>query len=357
MDSLLLPSIFFFFYCRERKRHWSNDANRTDIAIALALEATPFLCGEPEFTFREASVPLRLSLNTPLASLVPFATCAEALRLHPTTASILDDMRFLIGTVMKLSESPSTKDLQKVRTTSAWIYERISSLPSESPKQSPVRGPANTSSLGPTTLPYEKKRSSVSPRLYEQPRPSSLETEEMGTGESLERARSASGHRRSPPMGWGRLEDNQIDFLYRAVRMAALVYSRAVMTRQPFSSVLSNPGDFLELWTTLWHVSLSEWKAVLGIFHWIMVCLVAAARRTPHDRLVKSLLTTSMIQIGIDNWEVSSAAMESAVRLQRWLTRNNSGDFQGEEGQPGESSMASTSGSRTDVGEEGNYQP
>ncbi|OAA61871.1 Zn(2)-C6 fungal-type DNA-binding domain protein [Niveomyces insectorum RCEF 264] len=100
-----------------------------------------------------AHVPFRVAHNTPLVAALPsFAQCADALKLHPTTASILDDMRFLIAAVLALPPAPparshdnnekkkenknNTAALKKVQTTAEWIHDRIRRLPADSP----VRG-------------------------------------------------------------------------------------------------------------------------------------------------------------------------------------------------------------------------
>ncbi|CAI4215701.1 unnamed protein product [Parascedosporium putredinis] len=84
-----------------------------DIGIALAHEIQPFLGNGMDYDYCDLTVlPFRIAHNTPLLPNIPsFATSADALGLHPTTASILDDMRFLINAVMSLPDhaSPETK--------------------------------------------------------------------------------------------------------------------------------------------------------------------------------------------------------------------------------------------------------
>lgn len=114
----------------------------SDMAIALSLEIAPVLQGNNHgggnhlFDYEDLSPPpFRVSDNTPLVSGQPtFAQCAEPLHVHPTTASILDDMRFLITAVLALPADPIAKDLQKVQTTAQWIHDRIQRLPANSPE-------------------------------------------------------------------------------------------------------------------------------------------------------------------------------------------------------------------------------
>ncbi len=109
------------------------------------------------------------------------------------------------------------------------------------------------------------------------------------------------------------------DHVYQAVRQAALLYSRAIMLRRPFSQVVT-ADEFLSLWTTAWRVPLSTWRSLLGVLNWILLPIVPSGKAAqPHDRFVKGMLNISLFQMGMDNWEIASAVMEAALSLQRWL--------------------------------------
>lgn len=277
---------------------------------------------------------------------MPFSSCVEALDIHPTTASILDDMRFLISTVLSMPQSPTKIELQKLHTTSAWIYDRIANLPVHSPivRRRPSASPLPSPGIeGPRlalqgldmgssnlTVPGRSSRS-VSPRSPRSPHSplSTSEAVEYGlSGQddrsrhspdaSSQRSHSSTRRRPSPHSDDDPGPDSAPDFLYQAVRQAALIYSRAVMQRRPFSAVVSAP-TFYQLWATMWHVPLVKWKALLGVFNWALACAMPSARHTPHDRFVKSMVNISIVQMGLDNWESTSAAMGAAVRFQAWL--------------------------------------
>ncbi len=115
---------------------------RSDIVIALSFEIPPFLqVGESATAARlgqaAAAGPFRIAHNTPLvSSLVPFARCADALGMHPATASVLDDMRFLIATVVSLPPSPSPVELQKLHAVAVWVHDRTAKLPETAPASS-----------------------------------------------------------------------------------------------------------------------------------------------------------------------------------------------------------------------------
>jgi len=317
----------------------SKLAITSDVAIALSFEIPPFLQGGSEFEFHEATqVPLRLALNTPLvSSLAPFKTCDEALRIHPATASILDDMRFLITTVLTLPEAASAKELQKVHTTSAWIYDRILKLRPDGPGPRPPTDLSPTSSsatsfsfgnAGGSRANSEVSDDQTMPRLA-QPQP----RRGQGLGVEQPQQQQQGGRRRSVQLSPGgespRTAERSSpgasdgsDYIYQAVRLAALMYSRAVSMRRPFSQV-NSVEDFLELWTTAWRVPLVSWRALLGVFNWLLLPLISSGRNTPHDLYVKSMMNISLLQMGMDNWDIARRTMDGALRLQWWLCVEN----------------------------------
>lgn len=229
--------------------------------------------------------------------MVSFASCAEAYKLHPTAASILDDIRFLIVTIGSLPAEAAPQEIQKLQSTARWIHERIAALPSDSP-------------LSPdsTTVTDPQPQRSASPRSTHSATSAtpSLDDHNQSPVPNNESAQAKS------------LVDNPPDYLYQSIRLAALMYTTAIVERKPFS-ITCSLHDFYQLWTTIWRVPLTVWKSMMGIFLWIEVAITPPARDTPHGRFVKSMLTIVCLNLGVDNWDATSNAMRSAIRLQAWL--------------------------------------
>jgi hypothetical protein len=312
---------------------------RADVAIALSFEVSPFLREGSEFEFHDnLQIPFRLALNTPLiSSLVRFSVCAEALRIHPAVASILDDMRFLLSLVLALPEKPSAKELQKVYTTSAWIHDRISSLPEDSPAARRPSAPSSApSSRDSSAMPETREDQQLPQPGRDHPRPLSQQAQKQSRRASAQspltpfqdRSQATTPH--SPPQPTPLaptpnqptpLEaEAEADYVYQAVRLAALLYSRAIKHRRPLSLVVT-PPEFLRLWTTAWRVPLSKWRSLLGVLNWILLPLAPSGGKAaqPHDRFVKGMLNISLFQMGMDNWEIAGAVMEAGLNLQKWL--------------------------------------
>jgi hypothetical protein len=301
-----------------------------DVAIALSFEVLPFMRGSPEFEFRDSSqIPLRLALNTPLIpTLVRFSSCAAALRIHPAVASILDDMRFLLAAVLALPAKPSAKELQKVHTTSAWIHERISGLPEYSPTTRRPSAASSTPSRGSSTMPETcedpqppSSRRGQSQAERQQPqKPRRAPAQQAPAGQTQERLPEMNPPSPLSPTTTATDSNGPSpDHVYQAVRLAALLYSRAIMHRRPFSLVVTS-DEFLRLWTTAWRVPLSTWRSLLGVFNWVLLPIVSSGKAAqPHDRFVKGMMNISLFQMGVDNWELASSVMEAELSLQRWL--------------------------------------
>ncbi|KAK4201592.1 hypothetical protein QBC40DRAFT_171071 [Triangularia verruculosa] len=330
----------------------SKLAITADIAIALSSEAAPFLQGGTEFEFRDNSqVPLRLPLNTPFISkLATFASCDEALRIHGAVASMLDDMRFLLAAVLALPENPTQKELQKVHTTSGWIHERMMNLPAEGPtlrRLSFAAGsPAPSSAASATSAKLSPLDSRPSPELGDDQRlttaggtrgrPRSLKQQHprQTLGDEHAAVSRLEGSQSPAPAAGSSMPSDPPDYTYQSVRLAAILYSRAIMLRRPFREVVTQ-AEYLQLWKTMWKVPLSTWRHLLGVFNWILLPLVSSTGSgdgdvNNHGHFVKGMLNVSLLQIGMENWELCRGVMEASVGLQRWLSGGGAGDDGGE---------------------------
>lgn len=160
---------------------------------------TPFLQNgfrqnDPEFACTSQTLPsFKTSLSMPLrSSASPFSLCIDSFHFHPSTASILDYVRFLISNLLNMPVKHSPRELHKLKSAAAWMGNRISGLPEFSPNENLLDRTAVTISNGTSTL----ADSYVQP-LYAPPCP---------------------------------------DLLYAAARRTALMYTQAVAKRQSFLS-------------------------------------------------------------------------------------------------------------------------
>ncbi|KAL2261452.1 hypothetical protein VTK26DRAFT_4143 [Humicola hyalothermophila] len=358
----------------------------SDTAIALSSETVPLLRGGSEFEFRDNSqVPLRIALNTPFVSkLARFSSCTDALHIHPAVASILDDIRFLLATVLALPERPSAKDLQKVHSTSAWIHDRISNLPVDSPAArpasaapSPAPSPGGNPTLGhnntrltPETAQDQQPQLDAAGRPHgSRPwRQQKQQTSQRASPQSFisDPVQDETQQRQTPHLSPTPLQSltptspshnhpNPIiaaaaapavpntatdplprpDPVYQAVRLSALLYCRAITRRRAFGAVVA-AHELETLWTTAWRVPLATWRSLLGVFGWVLLPLVSLSggsggggSATGHERYVKGMMHICLLQMAMENWEVAAGVMGGMVRLQAWLGGGGGCDAEG----------------------------
>ncbi|KAL9568722.1 hypothetical protein ACKAV7_007152 [Fusarium commune] len=266
-----------------------------DIVMALAHEIKPSMYGHPGFEFRDTrTMPFKTAFNTPLISnWQSFKECSNSLQLHPSTAQILDDMRSLFSAVLALPRNPRSEHVQRVLSTAHWFHERILDLPEDTPALQ-------------------------SPRPSHSSRASSVESPGNSAG-SLRTDKSSS------PFVLP-------DMMYRVIRKVALIYCRAVLNRSPISSACSEE-DIQAIWLSIWQSGLATWKSVLGIFAWVMVALVTNCHKIGPGRLIKTLTMSTMMSIGMENWDVFNHIAKTSFRLQRWLAggRDDTNDLMGGE--------------------------
>lgn len=364
----------------------SKLAITADVAIALSSETAPFLRGGAEFEFRDNShVPLRLPLNTPfIPKLATFASCGEALRTHGAVASILDDMRFLLAAVLALPAEPTAKELQKVHTTSGWIHERMVNLSVEGPAlrrlstAAAAASPAPSSAASTTSATFSPLDTMPSPELGDDyhsstrgrplglkqqqhsplpVRPMQLPGDEHSSVLRLDGSPSPARAAASSTHSTAMMPSDPPDYIYQSVRLAAILYSRAIMLRRPFKQIVT-PAEHLQLWRTTWKVPLSTWRSLLGVFNWILLPLVSSSSTQEqdsnnHGHFVKGMLNVSLLQIGMENWELCGGVMDASVGLQRWLSGSGveAGDG-GNEGQKDDGAeMEKRGGEKSDRGQ------
>ena len=81
-----------------------------------------------------------MDLSTPFVTAQEtFTNCADKLQISKETATILDDMRFLLLALVKqVDRELSEQEKTKLATTSIWIRDRIAALPGGSEAETPL---------------------------------------------------------------------------------------------------------------------------------------------------------------------------------------------------------------------------
>lgn len=323
-----------------------------DAIIAIAMEAEPILQETvPPFAFVYDELPpptFHLSYSSPLlAPRLPFGFCVAALGLHPATAWLLDEMVYLVNAVLSLPATSSDDDLASLRSTAAWILERIEQLPVDSPdpvvpvateagdgcNANPDTEVASTEDSGSTT----SRRASPDTTNKEPPKPHSLLPQYPKFSSHRPSASPASS---SPPSQHGReplsppqppaSQHPPAGPLYTAVRLTASLYTRAILERRPLGQVCADE-DALAILAASWRVPLDRWRGVVGVFLFLMVAIVPTLHQRSdaagvggihshiHTRFAKSILQIGLMNVALVDWPACREMMSRALRLQRWL--------------------------------------
>ena len=175
--------------------------------------------------------PVRLRYSTPLVpSTGPFKKCAQELGLEEATAAILDDIRFLVETVLSMPPAPSPPEAAKLKSLSDWMDDRISAIRPEACQ------PADDVSRKPSG--------------------------------------ADSG-------------------IHRCVQLAALIFCRAIRSRTVLSKACSQK-DALELVEAIQQVPLETWKSLLGVLHWLLTAVAPSSRGTDQSVHMLLLATLQM---------------------------------------------------------------
>ncbi|TLD25584.1 hypothetical protein PspLS_05882 [Pyricularia sp. CBS 133598] len=324
---------------------------------------------------------------------VTFRSCEGVLGIHPATASILDDIRFLIDLALDAPLNPSPAQATKLGATAMWILDRIRKLNPKCPD-----GPANPTedcdaefgchSTEDSTCTEVKPHSLLSKypsynsiaQTVRSPETASDEDElSSRTSEGSSPTDSTTSVHRDGTAYDAAGEAPKEDALYVSVRLAALIFAKAIANRKPLSSVCS-PTDALALLSTTWKIPLSRWRGAIGIFIFLMLSIFPTFRwiespsedgeqndrrlrnktrskgrspsveteetienvhkneearkleqdakemaakefLKPHGSFVKSIVQAGLTQMGVEDWSLCADTLRRALALQKWLGR------------------------------------
>jgi hypothetical protein len=114
--------------------------------------------------------------------------------------------------------------------------------------------------------------------------------------------------------------DNHLahDPIYKACLIASTIYHRALSSRIPLSRACTL-SDLNQLWVTMWKVPLARWKAIPGIFLWIILSAIQSTENRVHGTLLKTFFKNTSSYMALENWDLVDAALRNFSTLQGWL--------------------------------------
>lgn len=108
------------------------------------------------------------------------------------------------------------------------------------------------------------------------------------------------------------------DFFYQSCRTAAIIYSSAILTRNPLS-LACTPQLLRQLWSSMWRVPLQRWKQLPGIFLWVLLVVNPYAKDKPEATYLKALTPATIMSIGLTNWDGVLVTLRRFLAVQKWL--------------------------------------
>lgn len=275
--------------------------------MALCHETAPEMYGTPGFEFHDpVMVPFQASLNSPLTFSWPtFASCAGSLYLHPGTAMILDDVRTLFQAVVALPDDATPEQTAQVMGVAQWVYTRIGELP-----DNVLMRPAAVSSSSSTASTSSPPRDNSSPESGTAT--ASKQQQQQQQQHTISPSKTESIDRSPPP------PSELSDPVYRMVRMTAVIYCRAVLSRVPTSMVCSD-SEFIQIWLLAWRVPMASRRSIVGIFTWVQLVIAPSCHAKAPARFIKTMVVNALMTVAVENWHLAIETVEGALKLQRWL--------------------------------------
>ncbi|KAH8891632.1 hypothetical protein GQ53DRAFT_648249, partial [Thozetella sp. PMI_491] len=214
-----------------------------------------------------------------------------------TTASLLDDMRFLLDTVLALPPNPTPRQLHKLNSTLDWIYSRITTA-----SQDATHGTPDDAADTPAETPSE---------IYTNPIEHAIPNAETV---------SAPTRVQSPRSGRAISKETESP-LCRVVKLTGQLYCRAIRERRPFSAVCGEE-DVTEILERVSCVPPETWKGCLGVLLWVLVAILPTSRHMPGAFAGKNMAMVLGLQMSLANRKTTERSLRRALQLQEWLLSN-----------------------------------
>jgi hypothetical protein len=126
------------------------------------------------------------------------------------------------------------------------------------------------------------------------------------------------------PSAYDPLHPATADFIYEAVRLASLIYSRAILRHTKLSQSYG-PDALSALLEATSRVPLQTWKEMPGIWLYILLVANAGARFTRQGRLSRALTRICSFSIALRDWQALVNLMESFLAVQKWIAKRGRG--------------------------------
>lgn len=283
--------------------------------MGLSHETVPEIYGFPGFEFHDPiQVPFQNSLNSPLTSGWPsFVSCAGSLHLHPGTATILDDVRAMFDAIQSLPDNPSPEELSQVAAIAQWVYTRLGELPDNVLMRPSLQSRSSPKEVSSGATSPSNTNGGDSPRGQQGSSP-----ESNSSPSSKSKSQQHSSPAKTEIIDRGTPPSEFPDPVYRMVRMTAIIYCRAILSRVPISMVCSD-NEFIQIWLLTWRVPMASRRAIIGIFAWVILLLAPSCHNKAPARFVKTLAVNSLMSIAVENWHFAMEIADRSLRLQKWL--------------------------------------
>jgi hypothetical protein len=106
--------------------------------------------------------------------------------------------------------------------------------------------------------------------------------------------------------------------MHRAVRLASLMYCRAIQFRKSCSKVVEDK-DAIELAEVVEKVPLETWDTTLGTLVLLLVVTLPTAKNIAFCYSTRTMMVTAAVQLSLTDWSVAAKTLGKVVKLQAWL--------------------------------------
>ena len=117
--------------------------------------------------------------------------------------------------------------------------------------------------------------------------------------------------------------DSESNYIQDAVRSAAIIYTWAISSVKAMSE-FSDSAVRHDLFISAQSVDLHRWKAMPGLYLWVMLVACSGAPRDTNGRFLARKMAVAAVSVGFRHFPLSISCVRSFWQVQRWIAGGQS---------------------------------
>ena len=108
------------------------------------------------------------------------------------------------------------------------------------------------------------------------------------------------------------------DLIHEILRTTIIIYTSAIVSRLPFSTVVS-PVLRQQVYSAALEFNLTSWKSIPGLLLWVLLVISPGSGNDALGRLLRTQEALAAMYIGLKDFAFAVECLKNHLAVQKWL--------------------------------------